>query len=93
MSDVFNSSPEVQRVFQGHSNPCKQSIVFQSTNVFVSYGITIEDNTNLVRPLNVTDDNTLHVQLTMQSQHKLYTEFLQVLYDFGQKAEIARKAI
>ena len=42
----------------------------------MSYGITIEDNTNLVRPLNVTDDNTLHVRLTMQSQHELYTEFV-----------------
>ena len=59
----------------------------------MSYGITIEDNTNLVRPLNVTDDNTLHVQLTMQSQHELYTEFLQVLYDFDQKGEIALKVI
>ena len=60
---------------------------------FVSYGITIEDNTNLVRPPSVTVDNTLCVRLTMQSQHELYTEFLQVLYDFGQKAEIAQKAI
>jgi hypothetical protein len=97
MSDVFNSSPETlpsaSGVFQGHSNPCKQSIVFRNTNVFVSYGITIEDNTNLVRPPSVTDDNTLRVRLTMQSQHELYTEFLQVFYDFGQKAEIARKAI
>ena len=79
MSDVFNSSPEMlpsaSGVFQGHSNPCKQSIVFRNTNVFVSYGITIEDNTNLVRPPSVTVDNTLHVQLTMQSQHELYTEF------------------
>ena len=97
MSDVFNSSPETlpsaSGVFQGHSNPCTLSMVFRNTNVFVSYGITIEDNTNLVRPPSVTDDNTLRVQLTMQSQHELYTEFLQVLYDFGQKTEIARKAI
>ena len=97
MSDVFNSSPEtlpsVSGVFQGHSNPCKRSIVFRNTNVFVSYGITIEDNTNLVRSLNVTDDDTLHVRLTMQSQHELYTEFLQVFYDFRQKGEITRKAI
>ena len=80
MSDVFNSSPEVlpstSGVFQGHSNPCKQSIVFRNTNVFVSYGISIEDNTNLVRPPSVTIDNTLCVRLTMQSQHKLYTEFV-----------------
>ena len=53
---------------------------------FVSYGITIEDNTNLARPLNVTDGNTLHVGLTMQSQHELYTEFLQVFYNFRQKS-------
>ena len=33
----------------------------------------------------MTDGNTLHVRLTMQSQHELYTEFLQVLYDFRQK--------
>ena len=60
---------------------------------FVSYGITIEDNTNLVRSPNVTNDNTLHVRLTMQSQHELYTEFLQVLYDFRQKGETAQRAI
>ena len=89
MSDVFNSSPETlpsaSGVFQGHSNPCKQSIVFRNTNVLVSYGITIEDNTNLVRSPDVTNDNTLGVRLTMQSQHELYTEFLQVFYDFGQE--------
>ena len=93
----FNSSPEmlpnISGVFQGHSNPCKQSIVFRSTNVFVSYGITIEDNTNLVRPPSVTDDNTLRVRLTMQSQHELYTEFFTSILRFRTKVEIAQKAI
>ena len=67
----FQALQECSRPFQS----LQQSIVFWNTNVFVSYGITIEDSTNLVRSLNVTNDNTLHVRLTMQSQHELYTEF------------------
>ena len=58
----------------------------------MSYGITIVDNTNLVRPANLTVDNTLHVQLTMQSQQKLYTEITSTL-QFQTKREIAQKAI
>ena len=80
--NAIQALQECSRPFQS----LQQSIVkFCIVNIFVSYGITIEDNANLVGPANLTVNNTLRVQLTRQSQHELYTEILQVCYNFQTK--------